>query len=141
MRKKRGGNVYRSDDGFPEVDSSELVMLESQEIKDEPAEDEPPPVLPVFEAGPAEGVAIVLSSPNAFLVLPPTLPVAVKFWPLVRVDLPDDQAAVLLDPETHKALGATWRLWQEGDTPTSETQAAVDRQKRMARERRRCCGK
>ena len=51
------------------------------------------------------------------------------------------KAAVLLDPETHKVLGATWRLWQEGDTPTPETQAAVDRQKRMARERRRCCGK
>lgn len=133
--------MYRSDDGFPEVASTELVMLESQEIKDEPAEDEPPPTLPVFEAGPAESVAIVLSSSNAFLVTPPTLPTAVKFWPLVRVDLPGDQAAVLLDPATHKALGATWREWQEGDTPTAETQAAVDRQKRMARERRRCCGK
>lgn len=141
MRKKRGGTVYRSDDGFPEVADTREVWAETQEIKDAPdGGDAEPPVTEAQTEAP-ESVAIVLSSRSAFLVLPPTLPVAVKFWPLVRVDLPAEQAAVLLDPETHKALGATWRLWQEGDTPTTETQAAVDRQKRMARERRRCCGK
>lgn len=128
--------MYRTDDGYPVADADT-----PWEPALEPGgrDTEPPVVLAAVDV--PESVAIVLSSPNAFLVLPPVLPVAVKFWPLVRVDLPGEQAAVLLEPATHKALGATWRLWQEGDTPTAETLAAVERQKRMARERRRCCGK
>lgn len=86
-------------------------------------------------------VAVVLVHPGPFLAQPPLLPEAVKFWPLVKVDLPEDQAAVLLDPETHKAVGAVWREWQEGDEPTADTLAAMARVARMARERRRCCGK
>lgn len=120
------------------MDDEMSEALETVEV----AEEQPLPEPETPAARAASGtVALVLASPNAFLVLPPVLPEAVKFWPLVRVDLPGDQAAVLLDPATHKALGATWRLWQEGDTPTAETLAAVERQKRMARERRRCCGK
>lgn len=101
----------------------------------------PPPAPPVAKAAAADAVAVVLDHPGPFLVLPPVLPVAVRFWPLVRVDLPADEAAVLLDPETHKALGAMWREWQESDEPTAEIAAAMARHTRMARERRRCCGK
>lgn len=127
--------MYRSDDSYPVAEVDALWVAAP-----EPGGDDVPPVASA-QVEPTDSVAIVLSSPNAFLVTPPTLPVAVKFWPLVRVDLPGEQATVLLEPATHKALGATWRLWQEGDTPTAETQAALGRQKRMARERRRCCGK
>lgn len=135
--------MYRSDDSYPvaEADAGWMGATDLNHTEPEPGggDTEPPVVVVVAEQ--AESVAIVLSSPNAFLVMPPTLPVAVKFWPLVRVDLPGEQATVLLDPETHKALGATWRLWQEGDAPTAETQAAMDRVARASRERRRCCGK
>lgn len=101
----------------------------------------PPPAPPVGKAAAADVVAVVLDHPAPFMVLPPVLPVAVRFWPLVRVDLPADQAEVLLDPATHKALGAVWREWQESDEPTAEIAAAMARHTRMARERRRCCGK
>lgn len=132
--------MYRSDDSYP-VPEADAAWEIASEPGTEPGggDTEPPVVVATVQA--SESVAIVLSSLNAFLVQPPTLPVVVKFWPLVRVDLPGEQAAVLLDPATHKALGATWRLWQEGDTPTAETQAAMDRVTRQARERRRCCGK
>ena len=132
--------MYRSDDSYP-VPEADAAWEIASEPSTEPGggDAEPPVVVATVQA--SESVAIVLSSPNAFLVQPPTLPVVVKFWPLVRVDLPGEQAAVLLDPATHKALGATWRLWQEGDAPTAETQAAMDRVTRQARERRRCCGK
>lgn len=132
--------MYRSDDSYP-VPEADASWETASEPSTEPGggDTEPPVVVATVQA--SESVAIVLSSLNAFLVQPPTLPAVVKFWPLVRVDLPSEQAAVLLDPATHKALGATWRLWQEGDTPTAETQAAMDRVTRQARERRRCCGK
>lgn len=126
--------MFRSEGDVLETVTDELFQTQG-------GADAPPEVPVVVTVSASERVALVLASPNAFLVLPPVLPEAVKFWPLVRVDLPGDQAAVLLDPATHKALGATWREWQEGDTPTAETLAAVERQKRMARERRRCCGK
>lgn len=138
-RRKREVAMFRSDD-YPVATEGAAWETTSEPVTDPGDGDADPPVV-VTAAQASESVAIVLSSPNAFLVLPPVLPEAVRFWPLVRVDLPAEQAAVLLDPATHKALGATWRLWREGDTPTAETQAAVDRQKRMVRERRRCCGK
>lgn len=128
--------MYRSDDSYPVADADA-----PWEPAPEPVGGDTEPPVVMVEAQASESVAIVLSSPNAFLVQPPTLPVVVRFWPLARVDLPAEQAAVLLDPATHKALGATWRLWQEGDAPTAETQAAMDRVTRQARERRRCCGK
>ena len=132
--------MYRSDDSYPVAEVADLWVPTAEPDPDPGGGDAEPPVV-VAAVQVSESVAIVLSSPNAFLVQPPTLPVAVKFWPLVRVDLPGEQATVLLEPATHKQLGATWRLWQEGDTPTPETQAAMDRVARAARERRRCCGK
>lgn len=132
--------MYRSDASYPVPEADAAWEIASEPSTETGGGDAEPPVV-VATVQASESVAIVLSSPNAFLVQPPTLPVVVKFWPLVRVDLPGEQAAVLLDPATHKALGATWRLWQEGDTPTAETQAAMDRVTRQARERRRCCGK
>lgn len=131
--------MYRSDDSYPVAVDLGLMSVPEADPEPSGGDIEPPAV--VVAVGQTDSVAIVLSSPNAFLVTPPTLPVAVKFWPLVRVDLPGEQATVLLEPATHKALGATWRLWQEGDAPTAETQAAMDRVARASRERRRCCGK
>lgn len=112
-----------------------LTMPETMDAVAPPAD---PPANP---AAAGTAVAVVLVHPGPFLAQPPLLPEAVKFWPLVKVDLPEDQAAALLDPETHKVVGAVWREWQEGDEPTADTLAAMARVARMARERRRCCGK
>lgn len=127
-------------DGLPDP-ASVLTTTAAPDVEFVVLEMAPPPAPPVGKAAAADAVAVVLDHPAPFMVLPPVLPVAVRFWPLVRVDLPADQAEVLLDPATHKALGAVWREWQESDEPPAEIAAAMARHTRMARERRRCCGK
>ncbi len=126
---------YMAPDGWDETVTVEAIPAEAPA----PADPPPPPTVRAKAAGAA--VAVVLDHPGPFLVQPPLLPETVKFWPLVKVDLPADQAAVLLDPATHKAVGAVWREWQEGDEPTADTLAALARVTRLAREKRRCCGK
>ena len=78
--------MYRSDDSYPVAVDLGLMSVPEADPEPSGGDIEPPAV--VVAVGQADSVAIVLSSPNAFLVTPPTLPVAVKFWPLVMVNLP-----------------------------------------------------
>jgi hypothetical protein len=112
-----------------------LVVPEASDAVAPPAD---PPAKP---AAAGTATAVVLVHPGPFLVTSPLWDKPVKFWPLVRVDVTPEQAAYLLDPETHKAVRALWREWQEGDEPTAETLAAMERVRRMAAGKRRCCGK
>lgn len=93
---------------------------------------------PSVASGP---VAIVLEHTGPYLLTPPYVEGTLMCWPLDRWNAPAGVAAVLLDPETHKVLGARWRPWREGDEPSAETAAQMAAQSPAAKRARRCCGK
>lgn len=75
---------------------------------------------------------VVLVHTSPFLVLPPHLPAARKFYPLHPVELPAQQADALMA----EGLGVTFRLAEPGDQPS----AAHRRLIRSDRHGHRCCG-
>ncbi len=89
-------------------------------------------------ADPASGAtkAIVLERDGPFLVLPPHLPKAVKFWPLYPVVLPAALADALTAEGAADTVGAKFRLATADDRPSD------DHLRRIKAEQapRRCCG-
>lgn len=136
----------------PVTDAEDVVTTDestderdvANDAPDVDAPDESPPPLTVtlnsfnLAGGP---VAIVLEHTGPFLLTPPYVEGTRMCWPLDKWLAPPAVAAVLLDPETHRVLGARWRAWQEGDEPGPETAAQMAAQSPAAKRARRCCGK
>ncbi len=102
-------------------------------------EPEPAPApAPAATAAPASGAtkAVVLERDGPFLVLPPHLPKAVKFWPLYPVTLPAALADALIAEGAADTVGAKFRLATADDRPSD------DHLRRIKAEQapRRCCG-
>lgn len=123
-------------DDAPNTDEPEVVTTDAETDEPEVVVVQTPPPAP--SGGP---VAIVLEHDGPYLLTPPYVEGQLLCWPLDRWNAPAGVAAVLLDPETHKVLGARWRPWQEGDEPTAETAAQMAAQSPKAKRARRCCGK
>lgn len=98
--------------------------------EDDEAVEAPPDKAPLTKT-----VVLVHTSP--FLVLPPRLPTARKFYPLAPVTLPAAEADALLAlPVDPARPGPVFRLAEPGDQPS----AAHRRLIRQDRTGRRCCG-
>lgn len=114
-----------TDGGPPADDAGEAVE----------APPDPAAVLGAAKDANAKTVVLVHTSP--FLVLPPHLPTARKFYPLAPVVLPAAEAEALMAlPVDPARPGPIFRLAEPGDQPS----AAHRRLIRQDRTGRRCCG-